>query len=128
MDYRKGNNICQNKRKKFPTQRHGVLFCHARRSLVRVMLVPPARAHRISVSNVTLKKTTARFHSPTEPEDPQEISRDFHRKIEEDTLTGDCSEDDEDLMDIQSGPSTSSPEESECGINDLLHFPGTAVV
>ncbi|GFV21121.1 hypothetical protein TNCV_4267541 [Trichonephila clavipes] len=34
--------------------------------------------------------------------------RDFHRKIEEDTLTGDCSEDDEDLMDIQSGPSTSS--------------------
>ncbi|GFX96350.1 CCHC-type domain-containing protein [Trichonephila clavipes] len=34
---------------------------------------------------------------------------DFHRKIEEDTLTGDCSfEDDEDLMDIQSGPSTSS--------------------
>ncbi|GFW58785.1 uncharacterized protein TNCV_379681 [Trichonephila clavipes] len=39
---------------------------------------------------------------------PKKLSRDFHRKIEEDTLTGDCSEDDEDLMDIQSGPSTSS--------------------
>ncbi|GFU96977.1 hypothetical protein TNCV_2585281 [Trichonephila clavipes] len=36
------------------------------------------------------------------------ISRDFHRKIEENTLTGDCSEEDEDLMDCQSGPSTSS--------------------
>ncbi|GFV21096.1 putative RNA-directed DNA polymerase from transposon X-element [Trichonephila clavipes] len=42
---------------------------------------------------------------------PKKLSRDFHRKIEEDTLTGDRSEDDEDLMDIQSGPSTSS----ECG-------------
>ncbi|GFV93025.1 hypothetical protein TNCV_3427371 [Trichonephila clavipes] len=60
-------------KEKFPTQRHGVLFCHARRSL-----------------------------------DPKKLSRDFHRKIDEDTLTGDCSEDDEDLMDIQSGPSTSS--------------------
>ncbi|GFY31938.1 uncharacterized protein TNCV_2620751 [Trichonephila clavipes] len=39
---------------------------------------------------------------------PKKLSRDFHRKIEDDTLTGDCSEDDEDLMDIQSGPSTSS--------------------
>ncbi|GFW94801.1 uncharacterized protein TNCV_4248411 [Trichonephila clavipes] len=39
---------------------------------------------------------------------PKKLSRDFHRKIDEDTLTGDCSEDDEDLMDIQSGPSTSS--------------------
>ncbi|GFT36090.1 hypothetical protein TNCV_4179031 [Trichonephila clavipes] len=39
---------------------------------------------------------------------PKKLSRDFHRKLEEDTLTGDCSEDDEDLMDIQSGPSTSS--------------------
>ncbi|GFY35372.1 uncharacterized protein TNCV_797211 [Trichonephila clavipes] len=29
-------------------------------------------------------------------------------KIEQDTLTGDCSEDDEAMMDIQSGPSTSS--------------------
>ncbi|GFT26376.1 uncharacterized protein TNCV_264181 [Trichonephila clavipes] len=48
------------------------------------------------------KKITARFH-------PHPLHRrDFHRKIEEDTLTGDCSEDDEDLMDIQSGPSTSS--------------------
>ncbi|GFT55183.1 hypothetical protein TNCV_935591 [Trichonephila clavipes] len=73
------------------------------------MLVPPARAHRISVSNVTLKKTTARFHQhPLNRRIPKKLSRDFHRKIEEDTLTGDCSEDDEDLMDIQSGPSTSS--------------------
>ncbi|GFU68952.1 hypothetical protein TNCV_2435261 [Trichonephila clavipes] len=39
---------------------------------------------------------------------PKTLSRDFHRKIEDDTLTGDCSEEDEDLMDIQSGPSTSS--------------------
>ncbi|GFX50395.1 putative RNA-directed DNA polymerase from transposon X-element [Trichonephila clavipes] len=39
---------------------------------------------------------------------PKKISRDFLRKIEEDTLTGDCSDDDEALMDIQSGPSTSS--------------------
>ncbi|GFV11565.1 hypothetical protein TNCV_975562 [Trichonephila clavipes] len=39
---------------------------------------------------------------------PKKLSRDFHRKLEDDTLTGDCSEDDEDLMDIQSGPSTSS--------------------
>ncbi|GFU46496.1 uncharacterized protein TNCV_413841 [Trichonephila clavipes] len=39
---------------------------------------------------------------------PKKLSRDFHRKIEDDTLTGDCSEDDEDLIDIQSGPSTSS--------------------
>ncbi|GFT64110.1 hypothetical protein TNCV_5139761 [Trichonephila clavipes] len=39
---------------------------------------------------------------------PNKLSRDFHRKIEDDTLTGDCSEEDEDLMDIQSGPSTSS--------------------
>ncbi|GFX55923.1 hypothetical protein TNCV_2164011 [Trichonephila clavipes] len=39
---------------------------------------------------------------------PRQRRLDFHRKIEEDTLTGDCSEDDEDLMDIQSGPSTSS--------------------
>ncbi|GFT59891.1 hypothetical protein TNCV_2286141 [Trichonephila clavipes] len=37
-------------------------------------------------------------------------------KIDEDTLTGDCSEDDEDLMDIQSGPSTSSSRGgAECG-------------
>ncbi|GFY10545.1 hypothetical protein TNCV_2193661 [Trichonephila clavipes] len=40
--------------------------------------------------------------------DPENISRDFHRKIEQDTLTRDCSEDDEALMDIQSGPSTFS--------------------
>ncbi|GFX46008.1 CCHC-type domain-containing protein [Trichonephila clavipes] len=46
--------------------------------------------------------------SPLERRIPKKLSRDFHRKIEEDTLTGDCSEDDEDLMDIQSGPSTSS--------------------
>ncbi|GFX24545.1 hypothetical protein TNCV_1718501 [Trichonephila clavipes] len=32
------------------------------------------------------------------------LGTDFHRKLEDDTLTGDCSEDDEDLMDIQSGP------------------------
>ncbi|GFU84897.1 hypothetical protein TNCV_3313991, partial [Trichonephila clavipes] len=102
-------------KEKFPTQRHGVLFWHARRSLVRVMLVPPVRAHRISVSNVTLKDISLDSSTPTEPEviapsktiHPLE-RRDFHRKIEADTLTGDCSEDDEDLMDIQSGPSTSS--------------------
>ncbi|GFX33637.1 putative RNA-directed DNA polymerase from transposon X-element [Trichonephila clavipes] len=48
------------------------------------------------------KKISARIH-------PHLLNRrDFHRKIEDDTLTGDCSEDDEDLMDIQSGPSTSS--------------------
>ncbi|GFW97204.1 putative RNA-directed DNA polymerase from transposon X-element [Trichonephila clavipes] len=60
----------KNKRQKFPTQRHGVLFCHARRSLVRVMLVPTARAHRISVSNVTLKKkdNSSVSSTPTEPE------------------------------------------------------------
>ncbi|GFY32001.1 uncharacterized protein TNCV_2621381 [Trichonephila clavipes] len=45
--------------------------------------------------------------SPPRTKDPQEIIQ-IHRKIEEDTLTGDCSEDDEDLMDIQSGPSTST--------------------
>ncbi|GFW55880.1 uncharacterized protein TNCV_4390231 [Trichonephila clavipes] len=45
---------------------------------------------------------------PLELRIPKKLSRDFHRKIDEDTLTGDCSEDDEDLMDIQSGPSTSS--------------------
>ncbi|GFV21111.1 uncharacterized protein TNCV_4267441 [Trichonephila clavipes] len=39
---------------------------------------------------------------------PKRSSRGFHRKIEDNTLTGDCSEEDEDLMDIQSGPSTSS--------------------
>ncbi|GFS77404.1 uncharacterized protein TNCV_4566351 [Trichonephila clavipes] len=39
---------------------------------------------------------------------PKKISRDFHRKIEEDTLIGECPEEDEDLMDIQSGPSTPS--------------------
>ncbi|GFS90847.1 uncharacterized protein TNCV_2951561 [Trichonephila clavipes] len=48
------------------------------------------------------KKISARIH-------PHLLNRrDFHRKLEDDTLTGDCSEDDEDLMDIQSGPSTSS--------------------
>ncbi|GFV11566.1 hypothetical protein TNCV_975561 [Trichonephila clavipes] len=98
------------------------------------MLVPPVRAHRISVSSVTLKKISARIHphllnrrtesdSPRKPKSrrahqrdlrphltriPKKLSRDFHRKLEDDTLTGDCSEDDEDLMDIQSGPSTSS--------------------
>ncbi|GFV06224.1 hypothetical protein TNCV_3781711 [Trichonephila clavipes] len=34
-------------------------------------------------------------------------SRHFHRNIE-DTVTGDCSEEDEALMDCQSGPSTSN--------------------
>ncbi|GFT40732.1 hypothetical protein TNCV_4042231 [Trichonephila clavipes] len=53
---------------------------------------------------------------------PKKLSRDFHRKIRDDTLTGDCSED-EDLMDIQSGPSTSSSEEERVRHNnDLLHF------
>ncbi|GFX74403.1 putative RNA-directed DNA polymerase from transposon X-element [Trichonephila clavipes] len=46
---------------------------------------------------------------------PRKISRDFHRKIEQDTLIGDGSEEDEALMDIQSGPSTSS---SGGGAND----------
>ncbi|GFV94159.1 uncharacterized protein TNCV_4462861 [Trichonephila clavipes] len=45
---------------------------------------------------------------PTLARIPKKISRDFHRKIEQDNLTGDCSEDDEAMMDIQSGPSTSS--------------------
>ncbi|GFV21129.1 hypothetical protein TNCV_4267621 [Trichonephila clavipes] len=131
------------------------------------MLVPPARAHWISVSNVTKKDNSSDSSIPTELEVnvpsknnspprtkviakpiskspppvkkkisqgtesdsprkpksrrarqrdlrphltriPKKLSRDFHRKIEDDTLTGDCSEEDEDLMHIQSGPSVSS--------------------
>ncbi|GFW75940.1 hypothetical protein TNCV_3247051 [Trichonephila clavipes] len=105
--------------KKISYQRQGVLFCHARRSLNEVIAKP------ISKSPPPAKKIIQRTESdsPRKPKSrsarqrdlkphltriPKKLSRDFHRKIEEDTLTGDCSEDDEDLMDIQSGPSTSS--------------------
>ncbi|GFW59330.1 putative RNA-directed DNA polymerase from transposon X-element [Trichonephila clavipes] len=54
------------------------------------------------------RRARQRDQRPTLARIPKKISRDFHRKIEQDTLTGDCSEDDEALMDIQSGPSTSS--------------------
>ncbi|GFU09377.1 uncharacterized protein TNCV_143591 [Trichonephila clavipes] len=65
----------------------------------------------ISDSSIPTKPVVllpSKNNSPPRTKDPQKLSRDFHRKIDEDTLTGDCSEDDEDLMDIQSGPSTSS--------------------
>ncbi|GFX48784.1 uncharacterized protein TNCV_3479681 [Trichonephila clavipes] len=45
---------------------------------------------------------------PTIPKIPKKTSRDFHQKIEEDTVTGDCSEEDETLMDYELVPSTSS--------------------
>ncbi|GFU13641.1 putative RNA-directed DNA polymerase from transposon X-element [Trichonephila clavipes] len=54
------------------------------------------------------RKACQRDQRPTLARIPKKISRDFHRKIEQDTLTGDCSEEDEALMDTQSGPSTSS--------------------
>ncbi|GFW58705.1 uncharacterized protein TNCV_378881 [Trichonephila clavipes] len=54
------------------------------------------------------RRARQRDQRPTLARIPKKISKDFHRKIEQGTLTGDCSEDDEALMDIQSGPSTSS--------------------
>ncbi|GFY17258.1 putative RNA-directed DNA polymerase from transposon X-element [Trichonephila clavipes] len=48
------------------------------------------------------RRARQRDQRPTLARIPKKISRDFHRKIEEDTLTGDCSEEDEALMDIQS--------------------------
>ncbi|GFT80756.1 uncharacterized protein TNCV_4008741 [Trichonephila clavipes] len=54
------------------------------------------------------RRARQRDQRPTLARIPKKISRDFHRKIEQDTLTGYCSEDDEALMDIQSGTSTFS--------------------
>ncbi|GFT03151.1 putative RNA-directed DNA polymerase from transposon X-element [Trichonephila clavipes] len=110
--------------------RQGVLFWHARRSLVRVMLVPPSKSTSDKCIQCDSKNDISSDSStPTEPEviapsktiHPLE-RRDFHRKIEDDTLTGDCSEDDEDLMDIQSARLLAPEEERVRHNNDLLHF------
>ncbi|GFT75968.1 hypothetical protein TNCV_1254951 [Trichonephila clavipes] len=50
------------------------------------------------------RRAGQRDQRPTLTRIPQKVSRDFHRIIEEDTLTGDCSEEDEALIDYQSGP------------------------
>ncbi|GFV23511.1 uncharacterized protein TNCV_4782221 [Trichonephila clavipes] len=46
------------------------------------------------------RRARQRDQRPTLARIPKKISRGFHRKIEQDTLTGDCSEDDEALIDI----------------------------
>ncbi|GFV31359.1 uncharacterized protein TNCV_2554011 [Trichonephila clavipes] len=144
--------------------RHGVLFCHARRSLAKsnasaarnsisdkciqctvgtdnsldsetptnpeviaksksnspsktkVFAKPPIKSPTPSTktiikrtqSNSLRRPKSRRAQRPTLARIPKKISRDFHRKIEQDTLTEDCSEADEALMDIQSSPSTFS--------------------
>ncbi|GFT84072.1 uncharacterized protein TNCV_1149511 [Trichonephila clavipes] len=61
--------------------------------------------HQLSLK----RRARQRDLRPTIPKIPKEThtSRDFHRNVE-DTVTRDCSEEDEALMDYQSGPPTSS--------------------
>ncbi|GFU07875.1 uncharacterized protein TNCV_3551861 [Trichonephila clavipes] len=74
--------------------------------------LPPAkklikRAESDSPKNPKSRRDRQRDQSPTFTTISKKVSREFHRKIE-DTVTGDCSEDDEDLIDIQLRLSTSS--------------------
>ncbi|GFV94154.1 uncharacterized protein TNCV_4462811 [Trichonephila clavipes] len=70
----------------------------------KVIAKPPSKS-TTSGEKLSLKPDTKRFAERLKEKElvngikgqgkPQKISRDFHRKIEQDTLTGDCSKDDE---------------------------------
>ncbi|GFT26385.1 uncharacterized protein TNCV_264221 [Trichonephila clavipes] len=74
------------------------------------------------ISSDSSTPTKPEVIAPSKNNSPPRTKR-LPPKNRDDTLTGDCSEDDEDLMDIQSGLRLLAPEEERVRHNnDLLHF------